>query len=150
MIYSIKTTANRERAVANSLAQAVKRDNYDIRSILVPDELKGYVLIESSDGKIVEQAMQGIHHAKSLVNGRTSLSEVEHLLTPKPSITGISEGDIVELIAGPFRGEKAKVKNVDATHEEITVELFEAMVPIPVTVRGDNARVLNKEESGEH
>jgi len=38
------------------------------------------------------------------------------------------------------------VKRVDELHEEITVELFEAMVPIPVTVRGDNVRVLRKED----
>ncbi|HEX9340156.1 MAG TPA: hypothetical protein VF992_03155 [Thermoplasmata archaeon] len=30
--------------------------------------------------------------------------------------------------------------------EEITVELFEAMVRIPVTVRGDSVRVLQKEQ----
>ena len=57
---------------------------------------------------------------------------------------GIAEGDIVELIAGPFKGEKARVQRIDESKEEITVELFEAMVPIPVTVRGDNVRVLQK------
>jgi len=35
---------------------------------------------------------------------------------------------------------------IDETKEEITVELFEAMVRIPVTVRGDSVRVLQKEE----
>ena len=56
------------------------------------------------------------------------------------------EGDIVELVAGPFKGEKARVQKIDETKEEITVELFEAMVRIPVTVRGDHVRVLQKEE----
>jgi transcriptional antiterminator NusG len=36
--------------------------------------------------------------------------------------------------------------HIDEGKEEITVELFEAMVPIPVTVRGDSVRVLEKEE----
>ncbi|MDY6960009.1 MAG: transcription elongation factor Spt5, partial [Halobacteriota archaeon] len=40
----------------------------------------------------------------------------------------------------------ARVKRVDKTHEEITVELFDAMVPIPVTVSGGNVRILDKEE----
>jgi transcriptional antiterminator NusG len=53
---------------------------------------------------------------------------------------------VVELIAGPFKGEKARVKQIDEAKEEITVELFEAMVPIPVTVRGDHVRVLEKEK----
>jgi len=49
----------------------------------------------------------------------------------------------VELISGPFKGEKAVVKRVDKAHEEITMELIEAMVPIPITVKGDNVRVLD-------
>jgi transcriptional antiterminator NusG len=55
------------------------------------------------------------------------------------------EGDVIELIAGPFKGEKARVQKIDESKEEITVELFEAMVPIPVTVRGDHVRVLEKD-----
>jgi transcriptional antiterminator NusG len=62
-------------------------------------------------------------------------------------VIGINEGAIVELISGPFKGEKARVKRVDVTKEEITVELFEAMVPIPITVRGDHVRVLSKDEA---
>ncbi|NYT00741.1 MAG: transcription elongation factor Spt5 [Methanocellales archaeon] len=145
-IYVIKTTANQERPVANLLEQAVRKEGYDIRAVLVPDELKGYVLVESSAPEIVDQAIKGIPHAKGMVKGSTTLVEVEHFLTPKPTVTGISEGSIIELIAGPFKGEKARVKRVDETREEITVELFEAMVPIPVTVRGDHVRVLSKEE----
>jgi transcriptional antiterminator NusG len=145
-IYILKTTANRERSVANSIEYVVKEKNYDIRSILAPNELKGYIFIESPDVEIVEEAIHGIHHAKTLVEGSSSFSEIMHFLTPKPSITGMSEGDIVELVSGPFKGEKARVKRIDKTHEEITVELFDAMVPIPVTVKGDNVHILDKEE----
>ncbi|HJK47951.1 MAG TPA: transcription elongation factor Spt5, partial [Methanocorpusculum sp.] len=41
-------------------------------------------------------------------------------------------------------GEKAVVKRVDHTKEEITVELYESIVPIPNTVRGDNVRVIDR------
>jgi transcriptional antiterminator NusG len=143
-IYAIKTTANQERAVANLLALAAKKENYDIRAILVPKELKGYVLVETTKFEIVEQAIQGIPHARGVVN--TKFAEIEHFLTPKPAVAGIEDGDIIELIAGPFKGERARVKRIDERREEITVELFEAMVPIPITVRGDHVRVLSKEE----
>lgn len=147
-IFVIKTTANQERSVANILEQRTRKERYDIRAVLVPDELKGYVLVESPRPEIVDQAIQTIPHARALVKGRSTLGEVEHFLTPKPAVTGITEGAIVELISGPFKGEKARVKRVDEAHEEITVELFEAMVPIPITVRGDHVRVLSKEEAG--
>ena len=145
-IYAIKTTANQERAVANLLALAAKKENYDIRAILVPIELKGYVLVETTKFEIVEQAIQGIPHARGVVKGNTKFAEIEHFLTPKPAVAGIEDGDIIELIAGPFKGERARVKRIDERREEITVELFEAMVPIPITVRGDHVRVLSKEE----
>jgi len=61
-------------------------------------------------------------------------------------VTGMEAGDIVELIAGPFRGEKARIMRIDQSKEEITVELFEATVPIPVTVRGDHVKVIEKKE----
>jgi transcriptional antiterminator NusG len=144
-IYVVKTTANQERSVANILAQVARKEGFDIRAILVPDELRGYVLIEAGDRDELNQAVQMVPHARSLVRGESSIAEVEHFLTPKPTVTGISVDSIVELISGPFKGEKARVKRVDEGREEITVELFEAMVPIPVTVRGDHVRVLKRE-----
>lgn len=147
LVFAVKTTANQERSVANLIAMVTKKEGYDIRSILAPEELKGYVLIESPMGEIVETAIQNIPHAKTVVKGMSSIEEVAHFLEPKKAVTGISEGDIVELISGPFKGEKARVKRIDESKEEITVELTDAMVPIPVTVRGDTVRVLSKEEA---
>jgi transcriptional antiterminator NusG len=133
--------------VANLIAQIARKDKYDIRALLVPDVLKGYVLVEAPAPEIVDQAIQGVPHARSVIKGASSIQEVEHFLTPRPAVTGITEGAIVELISGPFKGEMARVKRVDMAKEEITVELFEAMVPIPITVRGDNVRVLSKDEA---
>ncbi|MCD6203232.1 MAG: transcription elongation factor Spt5 [Methanophagales archaeon] len=149
MIYALKTTVNQEQAVANLIMVAIKdmdKREHSIKSILVPDELRGYVLIEADFPDVIEQIIQNIPHARGLVKGEMKLEEVEHFLTPKPSVTGIMEGSIIEIVAGPFKGEKARVKKVDEAHEELTIELLEAMVPIPVTVRGDSVRVLSKEE----
>ncbi len=148
-VYAAKTTVNQEQAVANMVESAIKekgKSEHGIKAILVPEELKGYVLIEASFSEPIEQIIQSIPHARGLVKGDMGLEEVEHFLTPKPSVTGIIEGSIIEIVSGPFRGERARVKKVDEAHEEITIELFEAMVPIPVTVRGDSVRVLSKEE----
>ena len=106
-IFAVKTTANQERSVANMIAMVTRKEQLDIRSVLVPEELKGYVLVESPMQEIVEQAITNIPHAKAVVRGASSIAEVQHFLAPKPTVTGISEGDIVELTAGPFKGEKA-------------------------------------------
>ncbi|WP_129597608.1 transcription elongation factor Spt5 [Methanohalophilus profundi] len=145
-IFVIKTTANQERSVAGMLAKVAKKDNLDIRALLAPDELKGYVLVESPNSGEVEQAIQTVPHARAVVKGQSSMEEIMHFLTPKPTVTGITEGAIIEVTSGPFKGEKARVKRVDEGHEEITVELFDAVVPIPITIRGDTVRILRKEE----
>lgn len=145
-IYVVKTTTNQERTVANLIEKVVKKEKLGIYAILVPNELKGYILIEAAGPDVVNQVIQNMPHARTMIKGQSSFTEVAHFLTPKLAVTGITEGTIVELISGPFKGEKAIVKRIDIIHEEITVELSEAMVPIPVTVRGDNVRILKREE----
>ena len=90
--------------------------------------------------------MEHVPSARTVLPGATSLEEVGHYLTPKPAVTGIDEGTIVELISGPFKGEKAVVKRVDTSKEEITVELYESVLPIPITVRGDHVRIIDRGE----
>ncbi len=146
-IFAIKTTSKQERTVADNILKAIDTKATDIRvtSIIVPNELQGYVLVETPEKmNRIEQLVEMIAHARVVVKGETSLAEVGHFLIPKPVVSGIEEGTIVELIAGPFKGEKAVVKRVDSTKEEITVELYESVVPIPITVRGDNVRVVEK------
>lgn len=143
-IFALKTTINQERTVAQMLVVRGSKAKVPLYAVLSPAELRGYVLVEGGDRELIERLIKGVPHARGLVEGMTQLAEVEHFLTPKPTTTGIAEGDIVELVSGPFKGEKARVMRIDEGKEEITVELFEAMVPIPVTVRGDHVRVLEK------
>lgn len=145
-IYVVKTTSRQEKTVANLIEKAAKKEMLEIYAILAPEELKGYVLVEAIGPEVVNRAIANVPHARILVRGQSSFGEIAHFLTPKLTVTGITEGCIVELISGPFKGEKARVKRIDAAHEEITVELSEAMVPIPVTVRGDNVRILRRDK----
>ena len=146
-IFAIKTTSKQERTVADNILKSIDTKATDVKvtAIIVPNELKGYVLVETPEKmNRIEQLVELIAHARTVIKGETSLAEVGHFLIPKPVVAGIEEGTIVELIAGPFKGEKAVVKRVDAAKEEITVELYESVVPIPITVRGDNVRVVEK------
>ncbi len=145
-ILAVKTAIGQEREVADSIGARAKDSQLGIYSILLPSTIRGYVLIEAMNSDKIENAVRGIRKTHGLVKGETSLEEVSHFLTPKPTVSGIVEGDIVELISGPFKGEKARVQRIDHSKEEITVELFEAVVPIPVTVRGDHVRVIEKEK----
>ncbi|MFC4406963.1 transcription elongation factor Spt5 [Haloarchaeobius iranensis] len=142
-IYAVKTTASQERTVADMI---MNREEEAIHAALAPDSLTSYVMVEADDYNIIERVLDDIPHARSVIPGESDITEVEHFLSPKPDVEGIAEGDIVELIAGPFKGEKAQVQRIDEGKDQVTVELYEATVPIPVTVRGDQIRVLDSEE----
>jgi transcription termination/antitermination protein NusG len=145
-IYAVKTTNRAERSVADNIDKAVRdtRNTIKIMSVIAPDELKGYVLVETNEPYArVQELMEQVPSARTVLPGATTLEEVGHYLTPKPAVSGIDEGTIVELISGPFKGEKAVVKRVDASKEEITVELYESVLPIPITVRGDHVRIID-------
>jgi transcriptional antiterminator NusG len=145
-IFAIKTSIGHEKMVANWLAIRARKRKLEVYAILSPPKLRGYLLLEGVKNKeALQDLIKGVQHARSVVDGSSSLDEIEHFLTPKPLVSGIEEGDVVEIIAGPFKGEKAKVTQIDESKEEITVELFEAMVSIPVTIRGDHVRILEKE-----
>jgi len=144
-ILALKTSIGHEKDVADGISAKTKSGKSDISAILAPTNLRGYVLIEGMNTDRMRDTVKGVRKAHSFVDGEMTFAEIDHYLAPKPLVSGIMEGDVVELVAGPFKGEKARVQNIDEAKEEITVELFEAMVPIPVTVRGDHVRVLEKE-----
>jgi transcription termination/antitermination protein NusG len=145
-VLAVKTSIGHEKAVADSLSSRAKGKSIGVFAILSPATIRGYVFVEAMNTDALREVVKGVRRTRGLVKGETSFAEIEHFLTPKPIVSGIVEGDIVELIAGPFKGEKARVQQIDEAKEEITVELFEAMVPIPVTIRGDHVRVLEKEK----
>ncbi len=142
---AVKTSIGHEKTVADSIASRAKPKPVGVFAILSPATIRGYVFVEAMNTDSLRDLVKGVRRTRGIVKGETSFAEIEHFLTPKPIVSGIVEGDIVELIAGPFKGEKARVQQIDENKEEITVELFEAMVPIPVTIRGDHVRVLEKE-----
>ena len=159
-IYVMKSQIGHERAASERLADRIRRSGAPIFSILAPPKLRGFIFVETNSPEALRDNMKGLTHARGMVMNRgkgygrskepdtfgtTTLEELKPHLTPPPAVSGIEEGNIIEVIAGPFKGEKARVQRIDLAKEEVTVELFEAMVPIPITVRGDHVRVLEKD-----
>lgn len=157
-IYAVKTSIGHEKTVADGIAAKAKREKVEVYSVLAPAPMRGYVYLEGVNPDRLADLLKGVKRARGMVRSRTSddpadssipIKEIEHFLEPKPLVSGIVEGNIVEITQGPFKGEKARVIQIDEAKEEITVELIEAMISIPITVRGDAVRVLEKEEGEE-
>ena len=147
-IFAVKTSIGHERIVADAIENKALRKGSEVFAILCPQPMRGYIFIESRNPDALQELLKGVKKVRGIVRGEAGkipMEEIEHFLAPKPLVSGIVEGNIVELIAGPFKGEKARVQQIDEAKEEITVELFEAMISIPITVRGDHVRVIEKE-----
>jgi transcriptional antiterminator NusG len=149
-IFAVRTTVGQEKNAADMISARATNFNLQVVSVLAPADIHGYVFVEVLGGKsVVERVRSGIKHVKGLVGEEVPFEQIEKFLTPRPTVTGMEIDDIVELISGPFRGERAKIIRIDEAKEEITVELFEATVPIPVTVRGDAVKIIQKKEETE-
>jgi transcriptional antiterminator NusG len=145
-IFSVKTQVGKEQNAADVVNSRAEKSDLQIPSILATPELRGYIFLEGYDKERIKDMIKTVSYARNMLDGDIPLDQIEHFLVPTSAVAKIAEGDVVEMVAGPFRGETAKVTHIDDAKEEITVELFESVVPIPITVRGEQVRVIKKKE----
>jgi transcription termination/antitermination protein NusG len=144
MIYTLRTTGGREDIVMDMINSRVKAEALDVKAVIHPTELKGYIFIEGNTAHI-HKALKGVMHTKGLIEKPVSIKDIEHFMESKSaSEIKAEEGDIVEIMGGPFKGEKGKIKRFDKTKNEVTIELLEASIPIPVTIATEFIKVMKK------
>ena len=145
MIYIIRTTAGRENAVISTLETKIKAGGINVKALLHPSDLKGYMFIEGELAEI-EELIKNVPHVRGMIKKELPVSEIERFFEAKKVEVEVNRGDIVEVIGGPFKNEKGKVTRVDDSKEEVTIELLEAAIPIPITVSMASIKVLEKAE----
>ncbi len=156
-VYIVKTTINQEQKVAQEMQARLSgtgslRDSKDeIFGILHPPQMRGYLFIEASARHHVENligrgggATTPLKNAKAVLGGEAPLKDVTPYLEPKAATVGIEIGTIVEIATGAFRGEKARVTNVSENKDEITMVLYEAAIPMELTMRADHVRIIDR------
>ena len=125
-IFAVRTTAGQEKNVADLISARIELKKIPIKSILVPESLRGYIFLEAEGPHYVEEAIAGVKHIRSRVPGKVDLSEVERYIVSKPVIEELEVNDIIEIISGPFKGMRAKITRIDRSKNEVTLELLEA------------------------
>jgi len=146
LIFTLKTQVGKEQSAADLINSRADKSKLDLPAILVTPELRGYIFVEGFDEELLKNVIKTMSYSRNMLDGDTPIDQIEHFLTPTSTVAKITEGDIVEMVAGPFRGEKAKIAHIEYSKEEITVELLDSMVPIPITVRGEQVRVIKRKE----
>ena len=149
MLFIIKVTTNKEDKAIDMISDRSQKKNLNVSALVRPHGLKGYIILEATDRDSAEEAAYDLPYVKGIIGKTITYEEIKNMLEPKIENIKIEIGDIVEMIAEPFKNEKAKVTRIDKQKGEVVVSLLGASVPIPVTVKLDNVKVIRREDKVE-
>ncbi len=145
-IFALRTTANREDQVMDFITSNSKKKGLGVYSVIRPHGMRGYIFVEAKSRADAEASAFKVPYARGILPKEVKYIEIEHMLEPAKKVeVNIKKGDIVEIIAGPFKREQAKISRIDKVKEEVVVELLEAAVPIPITLKMDAVKVIRRE-----
>ena len=148
MIFIIKVQTNKEDSAVEMIAERAQKKNLNVYSVLRPHGLRGYIILETEDRDSAEEAVYNLPYIKGIVGRTISYDEIKNMLESNAATVSIEDGDIVEIIGSTLKGEKAKVLRIDKQKEEVVVSLLGAVVPLPVTIKMDNVKVIRRESEG--
>ncbi|MBI2137995.1 transcription elongation factor Spt5 [Candidatus Woesearchaeota archaeon] len=149
VIFALRTTANREDQVMDFITSNAKKKKLAVYAVIRPHGMRGYIFLEAGSRTDAEQAAFNVPYARGILPHNIQYKEIEHMLEQVKKEMNIQKSDIVEIISGPFKRENAKVTRIDKQKEEVVVELLEAAVPIPITVKMDAVKVIRRDREDE-
>ncbi len=149
MIFIVKVTSNKEERAMEMIHERAVSKQLQVFAIAKPHGLKGYLILEAANRDAIEEAAFNLPYVKGIIGKTVTYEEIKNTLQPEVEDFNIEVGDIVEMIADHFKNEKGKVTRIDKKKGEIVVSLLGATVPIPVTVKIDNVKVIRRESAKE-
>lgn len=144
MYFVVKVTSGQERIAANIMQNKVSKSDLPVYSVMVVEGVRGYVILEAEDEVSARQFITKGRSIRGVLPQSLSEDEVKKLIESRSHVVGIEKSDIVEFTTGPFKGYKARVLKVDELKDDITVELMDVVVPIPITTKMNTAKVIQK------
>ncbi len=149
MIFIIKVTTNKEERAVDMISDRAEKKNLNVFSVSRPHGLRGYIILEAEDRDSAEEAVFNLPYVKGIIGKTISYEEIEKMIQPSVETVSIKEGDIVEIIGSTLKGEKAKVIRIDKQKEELVISLLGAVVPLPLTIKLDDVKVIKRDEDSE-
>jgi len=147
--YGISVTAGREIAVALIIKERVTTMNLPVYSIIVPDRIRGMIILEVEGLHALYQATLGVKHIKRRRPVLVKDDEIEQLVVVRPVAVQLKPGDIVTIIRGPLRGVKGRVISVNEKKEEVELSILETDFRMTTTVPLDDVRPIEGYMEGE-
>jgi len=144
MVFTLRTMYGREELVACILKKKVEDEGLAIYSVIMMPNVKNYLLVESDNETTLKRAIIDIPYVRktNITVGNVSQEELKSLLKVEPMMQKLDVGIVVEIKNGYLKGSRARVVRVNPTKEEVTVEVLDAAVKIPITIKAESVKII--------
>jgi len=136
IVNSLKSQSDVNNPVASYLG--------DIRALIIPPDIKGYVIFEVQNLHTVYLAVRDVPYVKGRAAGAVSYKDLEEMIRVKPIIEMLKERMVVEVVAGPFKGSKGTIQAIDREREEVTIYIAESLFPLTITLPAEFVRPVQQ------
>jgi len=143
--YAVRVTVGQEANVAKVAALKVQADGLSVKSLIIPPNLRGIIIVEAENAGIVRDLFRDIRHVKKVVFGTISKEELHRMLFQEEVEEEFKEGDVVEVTSGPFKDMKGRITRVNKEKREVVVEFLDVSFTLPVTLSMDVLKLVKRE-----
>jgi transcriptional antiterminator NusG len=148
--FALRTAPGREDKFMESMEKHLeKKEDHGIYSAFRPETVKGYIFVEAESLSKLVDSIREIPNNKGVIKKMLDFEEISKYFEKDSEIVIVNERDIVEIIAGPFKGDRAKVVRTVPGKDEVIVEPINMSVPVPITMTIDDVRVVEQHEEKE-
>ncbi len=144
MIFTLKVAPGQIELVSAILKN--KSKELPIYSIISLPNIKNYLIVEANNDNTLKRAIADITYIKknSMTIGYVSDKELESLLHLESVMEKLKPGAIVEIKSGYLKGEKARIIRDNPTKEEVTVEILDATIKMPITIKAETVKLYKE------
>ena len=144
LFFGVKTTKGQELNVALMIENRARTRGLELYSIVAPTRPGGFLILEAPRPSTVELLTRDIRHVRGRIKGVMGLEDVKSLVKPRLTAELLEPGMEVEVIAGPLRGSRGQVLQVNKSKNEVVLQVYEAAYPLKVTVPGEHVKPVAK------
>ncbi|XP_062098611.1 putative transcription elongation factor SPT5 homolog 1 [Humulus lupulus] len=125
-LWMVKCAIGKEREVAACLMQKYidKGPELQIRSVIALDHLKNYIYIEADKEAHVKEACKGLRNLYAQKIMLVPIREMTDVLSVESKAIDLSRDTWVRMKIGTYKGDLAKVVDVDNVRQRVTVKLI--------------------------
>ena len=149
--FIVKVALGKEDKVMMNLSKIIKKkeltDNFF--SIFKPDRVDGYLFVECLENETnitrLKDILREIPNTRGIIKTPLKFDGISKYFKKESQVIEVNEKDVVEMIAGPFKGERARVVRINLSKDEVIIEPLNMPVAVPITLSMEDIRVIKEE-----